>query len=70
MLRKFAKVTALGLCAALLFLGMTQEAQAFGDVSEVLPSGGISVALTDGVPLDNIQDNSESSNMEIATMIE
>lgn len=70
MLRKFAKVTALGLCAALLFLGMTQEAQAFGDVSEVLPSGGISVALTDGVPLDDMQNSTENSNVEIATMIE
>ncbi len=70
MLRKFARVTALGLCAALLFLGMTQETQAFGDVSEVLPSGGISVALTDGVPLDDMQNSTENSNVEIATMIE
>lgn len=70
MLRKFVKGTGLGLCAALLFLGISQEVQAFGNVSEVLPSGGISVALTDGVPLDNMQGNTENSNLEIATMIE
>lgn len=70
MLRKFARVTALGLCAALLFLGVSQEVQAFGGVSSVLPSGGIGATLSEGVTLDNIQENTENSNVEIATMIE
>lgn len=70
MLRKFARVTALGLCSALLFLGISQGVQAFGGVSSVLPSGGIGATLSEGVTLDNIQENTENSNVEIATMIE
>lgn len=69
MLRKLTKGIALGLCMALLSLGISQDVLA-ADVSSVLPSGGISVTLTDGVPLDSMQDNTENGNVEIATMVE
>ncbi len=69
MLRKLVKGTALGLGMALLFLGVSQEVLAAG-VSSVLPSGGIGAAFSDGVTLDNMQENTEDSNVEIATMVE
>lgn len=69
MLRKLTKGTALGLCMALLFLGISQEVLAAG-VSSVLPSGGIGAALSDGVTLENIQGSTENSDVEIATMVE
>ena len=68
MLRKLTKGTALGLCMALLFLGISQEVLAAG-VSSVLPSGGIGAAFSDGVSLDNMQSSTENSNVEIATMV-
>ncbi len=70
MLKRLMRFTVISMFAVLLFLGMSQEALAYGGVSSVLPSGGIGAALSNGVTLDNIQTNAPNSDVKIESIID
>ena len=69
MLKRLLKTTSILLAACMLFLGATEEVLAYGELSSVLPSGGINVALTNGTTLENIQSD-ENSALKIETIID
>ena len=54
MLKGIVKMTAIALSASLFFSGMSLQVYAT-DVSSVLPSGGINIALSKGTDLEKIQ---------------
>ncbi len=70
MLKHLVKNVAISMFAIVLFLGTANEVQAYGEVSSVLPSGGINVALSNGVTLDNIQSNAQTGEAKIESIID
>ncbi len=61
------RVIALAL-TGVLFLGFNMDTQAAG-LSDVLPSGGVNVALARGTTLENMQQQSGTATMEVTSMV-
>lgn len=69
MLKRLLKTTSIWMVACMLFLSMSQEVLAYGDLDSVLPGGGINVTLSNGTALDDLQDD-ENSDLKIEIMID
>lgn len=69
MLKGFVKTTAIALSASLLLTGMSLQVQAT-DVSSVLPSGGINIALAKGTDLERIQAESKGTASNLEPLVE
>ncbi len=69
MLKRLVRYMAICLSAVLLFSSVDLNVQASG-VSSVLPSAGINAALTKGITLENLQVDTNNSDIKLETMIE
>ncbi len=69
MLKGFVKTTAIALSASLLLTGMSLQVQAT-DVSSVLPSGGINIALAKGTDLERIHAESKGTASNLESLVE
>ena len=69
MLKGFVKTTAIALSASLVLTGMSLQVQAT-DVSSVLPSGGINIALAKGTDLERIQVESKGTASNLESLVE
>ena len=70
MLKRLLKTTSVWMVACMLFLGASKEVLAYEDLDSVLPGGGINVTLSNGTTLEDLQGNSENSDLKIETMID
>lgn len=70
MLKRLLKTTSVWMVACMLFLGVSKEVLAYGDLDSVLPGGGINVTLSNGTTLEDLQGSSENSDLKIETMID
>lgn len=69
MFRRSIKISAYALSAVLLCTGMNMDVYAATGISSVLPSGGINIALDNGTTLENLQDQSGNSNIQLETVV-